>query len=722
MLLWDKPMTVDNLTVYRDENSRWMFYVLANQPRFRIDSETGKPVFQFLKYRNPVDRPGGVKGGGFVIFDVEFTLSDEQTQKVQTALNDLVAQEWKQFGNTGAPPPAVLGQLSYTRGTTKVQVLDSGGALVQKIQNPGAPSLYGKMITPITVELSPEGATLMEQALQDQGGVVQVIYDIFTPVKLPPVTATIWMDASKTMQFHQQVDIDWSFWGDDDYRESIHEKWTQSEGSGVIIDPGTVTDQKVIGAVREWAQTSLDDAVKRMVLGDIAAVSADDRKVPDGIEHVTRDQLVEKIASFRRTYREGQVMEWNPSPRGTLPNITSMVDKDGKPFKWTDFARTVDLDDPFFRMLSVNTRANADFTNLPLDSIEVKIDYKASDRGPEEYSLRSSNDLNKFERFVENKDYKYTYSYQVNYTGENQRFQSPEIVTDERFLTINVGDTGILAVDVLPGDINFKEVERAEVTVRYEDNGIDPIERVFHMDKENQEFKLREVIFQQQRNPYTYSVKYLMDNGKEIQGPEKPARAPQLYINDPFVDQLTLNFLAFGDFDKDIDSILLEVHYLDEANDYSQTHTVFLNKGNTFADWTFPVISEKGGKVTYSGTITQKSGGEPTEIAETIATKNTIVIGEAPPNPIDVQILPDLLDFSLVKLVKVSMHYEGNGIPETKDIIFHKGDKTATWTYHPVKDKNEYQWQATFFMVTGPTKQSAPVTTSEMTIIPEVPA
>ena len=29
--------------------------------------------------------------------------------KVMLALNELVAQEWKQFGNTGAPPPAVVG-------------------------------------------------------------------------------------------------------------------------------------------------------------------------------------------------------------------------------------------------------------------------------------------------------------------------------------------------------------------------------------------------------------------------------------------------------------------------------------------------------------------------------------------------------------------------------------------------------------------------------------
>ena len=336
MLMWDKPQMVEGITVYGDDRSVSTFYVFPNTPRYRID-EQGNPVFKFLKYRNPIDRPGGKKGGGFCIFDVEFVVPDDVLEKVKGKLQE---QLDARFRDVNPKPQVQVGQLSYTKGQAQLQMLDSGGAMVEKIQNPGAPSLYGRMITPFTVELSPEGATLAEQALQDKGGIVQVIYDLFTPVKLPPLRVNVWFKAEKFMEFHQQVDIDWSFWGDDSYRETIRQQWRSSESGGVDIDPGTVTDQKVISAVRDWGFQSLDDAVKRMVLADIPDVSADDRKVPDGMEHVWRDQSVSKVASFNRTLKEGQVMEWDPAPRGTLPNITSMNGKDGKPLKWSDFART----------------------------------------------------------------------------------------------------------------------------------------------------------------------------------------------------------------------------------------------------------------------------------------------------------------------------------------------------------------------------------------------
>ncbi|WP_147355815.1 hypothetical protein [Cohnella faecalis] len=65
-----------------------------------------------------------------------------------------------------------------------------------------------------------------------------------------------------------------------------------------------------------------------------------------------------------------------------------------------------------------------------------------------EFDLRSPDDLGKFASFIANDSYKYKYSYQVNYKGEAQAYQSPEIESDEENLTINVGDIGILLVDV----------------------------------------------------------------------------------------------------------------------------------------------------------------------------------------------------------------------------------------------------------------------------------
>ena len=117
---------------------------------------------------------------------------------------------------------AQIGTLNFTRGTASIHCLDDSGGLVQKIETPAAPSLYGDMVCPFTVELSPEGATLAEQALQGQGGILQIAYDVFLPVRLPPVTAHAWFFSEKIYSFYQRVDIDpaWHFlwWGHDQRR------------------------------------------------------------------------------------------------------------------------------------------------------------------------------------------------------------------------------------------------------------------------------------------------------------------------------------------------------------------------------------------------------------------------------------------------------------------------------------------------------------------------
>lgn len=721
MLLFDKPDLIDGYTVYPDHASISTFYIMPKQPTFRLDDK-GKPVFKFIKYRFPVDRPDGKKGGGFVIFDVEFTVPEADQDKIRTELQGRLDERFK---NSGHKPQAIIGQPNYLRGTAGIQFLDSGGALVQKIQNPGAPSLYGKMITPFTVELTPEGATLAEQALQGSGGVVQVYYDVWTPVRLPPCVVNVSFDAKKFMEFSQSVDIDWDFWGDDSYRETIREKFGASESQRIDIDPGGITDQKVLNNVRDWAQRSLEEATKRLVLGDIAPVPEDQRKVPDGIEHLRRNISVEKVASYRATYREGYVMEWNPQPRGTLVNITGMSDKDGNALKWSDYAITVDLDDPFFKTLNVSVRANAEFETLPLDSIEVKINYEVgNEKSIAEYSLRSAADIGKFASFIANNVRKYKYSYQVNYKGESRRYDSPVLESDEGFLTINVGDTGILDVQVLPGDLNFTQVKQAQVTLRYDDaaNDVPPIEHVFILDKDHQDHRLTKVIFTPRSEPYKYAVKYFMENGKEFATGEKEGRSPQLFINDPFSAMRNIGIRGFGDFNNRIDTIFIDLKYVDAANDYTQTKSVALSASNPFVDWAIPVIDEAGGMIQYTPIIRLKNGSIE-ELGTFETDKNTILVGDAPR---EIQVLPDLLDFTTVKLAKVSLAYvdEANSINQTGDLVFRAGSTAAAKWAYSMKDKTkkDFTWKATFFMADGSSKTAGPTTTSEETIVLQVPA
>jgi len=586
------------------------------------------------------------------------------------------------------------------------------------------------MITPFTVEFSPEGATLAEQALQDKGGIIQVIYDLFTPVKLPPVTVTVWFNSEKFMHFHQEVDINWRFWGDDSYREKIEQQWRTSEAGGVDIEPGTVTDQKVINAVRDWGFQSLDDAVKRMVLSDIPDVSADQRKVPDGIEHVWRDQAVSKVASFRRTLKEGQNMEWNPSPRGTLPNITSLKDKEGKPLKWSDFAKVVDLDDPFFKQLNVSVTANADFQNIPIHSVDVHLDYHQGDtQRVDDFHLTTPNDVGKFATFIEKDAWKYKYHYQVNYKGSDRTYKSPEVETDSKFLTINVGDTGFLEIRAQAGDLNFDQVERAQVVLQYEDtsNDVPLIEDSFTLDKAHTEHKFSKLIFAPVKNAYKYRTKYFMKDGKEYSVDWQEARSMQFFVNDPFSANRTVGLRGIGDFQSDIATIFVDLSYVDEKNKYSQRNSVALNKSTQFLDWNFPIIDETAGKVIYSGSI-QFQDGRIEEIKETVATKNTILVGKARDDNefLSVQVISDLLDFSRIKLAKVALHYvdSANGIDTRKDLIIKKTDTSVPpWSVRiQDKTKKTYEWQATYFMTDGTQKKTTPATTGETSLVLEVPA
>jgi hypothetical protein len=169
---------------------------------------------------------------------------------------------------------------------------------------------------------------------------------------------------------------------------------------------------------------------------------------------------------------------------------------------------------------------------------------------------------------------------------------------------------------------------------------------------------------------------------------------------------------------------MVDVTYSDAVNAYTQKKTVSLSSATPFLDWSFPVITETGGKVVYSATILYKDGTS-TEIPETTATRTTIQLGDIVSDRLEVQVVPDLLDFTTVKLANVSLHYEdpANAINERADFMFKTGDQARAWKVDlKDKSKTEYHWSAKFFLVDGTHREIADATTEEMTLLLELPA
>ncbi len=72
------------------------------------------------------------------------------------------------------------------------------------------------------------------------------------------------------------------------------------------------------------------------------------------------------------------------------------------------------------------------------------------------------------------------------------------------------------------------------------------------------------------RNNYRYRASYFMKGGKELQGPELEGRSQQLFINDVFDARKTVAVRGVGDFANRIQTVFVDLEYVDETNDYTR--------------------------------------------------------------------------------------------------------------------------------------------------------
>lgn len=736
MLYFNNQREIENVVIYGDDRKFNVFYPIPEQPRFRVDEE-GKPIFKFLKYRFPIDRPDGKKGGGYVVFDVEFTVPDDKMARIREKLQEEV-NAVAQRRNINPAPEVKIASVPYTKGTSRLMISDENSELVERVFDAGKPSLYGKNITTYSLELSDVGATFFEQALQGKGGFVNVMYELYHDVKLPPLRVVATFRASAFYSFIQEIDVEERACSEDDYKETLSEMMRRSESRNMFVDPGSAQiDPKIVDQVRSWAQGALDDAAERMMIEALPVENAEDARkwyTEHDIEDVRKEVTRSRISTFTLRYNEQAYVEKNINPQGTLPNITTMKDKEGNEIKWEDYAQEVDLDDEFFKQINATVKVNAPFDELPIHSVEVKLSYKGEPMdviGSDvngEFQFTSANDVARFATFIEDDDFNYNYSYQVNYKGASKIFQSEEFTTDESVLTVNVDDVGILYVNLKPGDLDFKQVTQAQITMEYEDSssGVDKITDQFIMTAQNPEHKFEHIIFSNRSKPYRYKVNYKMENGKEYETDWKEGNANNLFVNDPFTQSKTVGFRASGDLENEINNIFIDAKYEDPANDYTVTQSIALSKANPFFDWFVPMIDDSIDTISYKGVIARKDGTEE-EIPETTSDASTIIVGENVENILEITVMADLLDFdSAVKLAHVELKYddEENDVHEREDFTFKAGAlDPQTWTLKlKDKSKTEYSWEATYFMQDGSRVSVDPSVSDDLTLFLETPA
>jgi hypothetical protein len=753
-----------NITVYGDDSDPNVYYVMPDQPSFRIDPNTGKPTFKFIKYLMPVDRPDGSVGGGFLIFDSVFIISPTALAAIQKQLGGNAKIAMPGF----IPTPA--SSTSVASPTASLTLLDSGGALVTKIQSVGKPSLLGSLICSFTAELSPEGAAVVEGAMKGSGGVVQIAYNLSYMAVLPAITGQIWFNADKFAGFYQSIQKSGGSWdsGNNTENETMREAFISSDSGGVkfdfsglnVNDPSAsslqtnltnwgwqqlnVAVQNVLGSSGSSSQSgsssssgdgsqgsssngssssgssssgSGSSSSSGGVTGQNTGSDLGSDRSSDGMDHVTRNESSWSMFSFFESFNEKDSIVFNTTQQGTLENIPDFA----------DYAVTINANDPFFSQVHASVSVDADFTKFSIQSVDVNMTYdEGTTQNPPVpatvggHHFTTPDDVFKFDSDTVNGNMSYKYAYNVNYLDQSAPFKVAQQSTTSPVLTLDVGSMGILYVDITVTNVDFTKTPTVLVAIQYPDPDATgaAINRQFSFNSTNNHASLVVVIMKPFNKQYTYQVTYVMADGTQLVRPSQSDSTQELFIKSPFSQQ-TVSFISEGDFTNDINNIFLKMTYVDSANNYQQTTDYTFTSANRSHDWSFPIIAGGQGVIHFSGVVSHMNNTTE-NIPDTTSTSALITFG--PPNQAIVTVTPDatLLDFTKVQLVQVNFSYAdpANNIALKQEIVLKPAGATPpTWTFY-VKDptKTAYTYQATFYMAgSPPTQVQQPSATSSDT-------
>jgi hypothetical protein len=742
----EKFPEVPDATVWADDKDHAVFYALPDSPRLRM--RNGVPQVKLVKYTGDV----GEDKGGFVFFDADLALTEEESTKLVELWQARVDAEHARRGGRGSAPQARMGTFTYTRGNVGL-LFDDNSAIVSRVKTVGKPSLYGSNVMSCMLELDERQVAILDSCMRGQGTTgVTVLYDLYHWASMPPAEVKVTFHAERFEDYLRVTDVEDSWWFEDHYNDTIeHELNTRQIGKievNVAPTPDAESDKKLKDMLRDWGFRMLNEAVAQQAANMLGLIPEEQKDAPQTF----RDQLggddlddlrieIEKqsFSDFEMSYTESGAVEWNLAPNGSLPGVETMKNSEGEFFKWDDFVQEV-RPDAFFDELHIYAKVNADFDRLPIHSVQINIEHDGEKLHArplvgegDETSLpliESPDDVLHFADFVDGVE-EYTYTYQVNFENESRSFTSaPATIkaSDREPLVVNLDDTGVLSLDVVKGDIDFDTVALAEVVVRYEDDGIGPFERRYFLESDTDEAQhFQEVIFSPRNKPFEFDVtKLRLQDGTEIPGAKGQTVGPTLHVDDIFTATRLVRVSGVGGLGDDIERIEVDLTY-SEPNGYRVRTAVTLDDRSPSAEWPVRVTALDAGEVSYEGRVFRTSG-ETKRIEQATAEGDSIIVGEAVELQMDVTVIPDGLfaDPSVTKVIFSGSYVD----PESGDVkllpntIVSRNNgaiepPSFDWRLELRNDQQRsFQWKAKLIGSSGITDVSG--TSDETVLVPEL--
>lgn len=750
-----KQMQFDNgeaVSIFQDDAQFWRFYAIPGFPSVRTD-KNGNPVFMLIAYlfddQTREENPDLGLGGGYMVFDAELKISEENRVKMVDELQKLVADEFKRLknmpngkvrslalgatfndsigghwggqGHEGTPranpttstnttlnmpshdhvvvpvdePLVVIGEPLWVDGKVTMNAPSSAG-LVQNMIGERRASLLGNNVAAFSIDLTPPGAMFMKKTLVGEDGSggsdlapIQVAYELTAKVKLPPASMYIRFDTASLYHSVQELFHEHNNCSDD-YFTSENMMSTAIE-SGLItvkIDMGGVTDDELEQLLVQQAMNTVQTLLTEKFAN----------KEREPMEEWADDDLAESSKEVYRLKRVTEVdmtnfeqtLEINPTTEVTFaPQGTLSTFFRGR----TDmdaFVREIRLEDDFFKSLQLDARAFANWQEDGIAFVELHVEYKHGGETKTNTFTFTPDDVEpqSWNPALIDGNRKYRYRYRVAFLGQEPGDWSKWEKTTTRDLNVSVESPGMLDVTATGVGLDFDNVlDAVLVHMRYKDarNDVPMAAQSILLSAERTSGEWKRNLFAPWEKPIEYRTEYLLKNGREIETGWKKTDGPTQNL---LVTRPDVDVLDISLIPAGIwtDVIQSAVSVRYQDGDHHADQQFNIKKPEEFKKWSVLLMDRTKREFEYRILATFTNGDTQETEWLTREGDQAVPIKIKGPPRLEVKLSGQVLDYASTPVAQVDMHYRGaDGADVTDSFSLQSPTDVHTWSI-PISD------------------------------------
>ena len=340
----------------------------------------------------------------------------------------------------------------------------------------------------------------------------------------------------------------------------------------------------------------------------------------------------------------------------------------------------------------------------------------------ETFTFTKTNSNGKWDPSLIGNKREYSYRWRVGFQGrEAGRFTRWERDTTP-MLNISIANPGKIAVDVLAGNIDFKQtVSQVQVELSYGDTAAgvpeesDTIVLVDGVPSKS----YQRYIFADMDKPFRHRARFFLKGGQQIETEWQESVSKQLLINEPFFDRLDVQLVPTGLWDGVVQTVV-NLRYDDETNDYHTDFAFSIKALEEFKTWQVVLQNPDHRKFQYKVLTTFKDGGSAqTDWIEADGDQAVPIRVKQIPQ-LKVSLLPNLIDFKVTPIVQCTLRYNDvdNNVTQVKTFAFSKAEE-AVWSLPLANEKRprNYRYQLAYHPATGETVEEPEATTDLTSLV-----